>query len=126
MDYICTYTRKQALEDELLVDVTDLAKEAGFKFPVAITQGLHAALKNIPQKYGYQDYTGRLWDALYMAVMAIKGSKNRGSELSYRIICHQEKNDDKGHREIVEKLNLKLKIHPGDEMEPVVTIDVLP
>ncbi|MCF5089180.1 hypothetical protein GIW57_03195 [Stenotrophomonas sp. PA-6-5C] len=35
-DLIHSYTRAQAIEDGVLVDVSDVAKEAGFKLPVAI------------------------------------------------------------------------------------------
>src|ERR1039458_9449603 len=34
---IYSYTRKQAIEDGVLVDITEMAKEAGIKYPVAIT-----------------------------------------------------------------------------------------
>ena len=37
---IYRYTRAQAIEDGVLVDVTETAREAGFRCPVAIT---HAA-----------------------------------------------------------------------------------
>ena len=36
-DVIFSYTRKQAIEDGVLVDITEMAKEAGIKYPVAIT-----------------------------------------------------------------------------------------
>src|ERR1019366_7436165 len=36
-DVIYSYTRKQAIEDGVLVDITEMAKEAGIKYPVAIT-----------------------------------------------------------------------------------------
>ena len=32
-DLIHSYTRAQAIEDGVLVDVSDVAKEAGFKLP---------------------------------------------------------------------------------------------
>ena len=35
---IHTYTRAQALADGVLVDAGPLAKEAGFRWPVALTQ----------------------------------------------------------------------------------------
>mgnify|MGYP001501911210 CR=1 FL=1 len=119
---IDTYPRWQALEDGVLVDVAAVAKEAGFKFPVAITQGLHAELNNIPEEHNYQDYSGRLWDVLSMAVFAIRASQDKGSSLKYTIICHHEKFDNKGRRRIEEKLELQMLIHPGDKMEPVITI----
>src|SRR4051812_27741843 len=37
-EVIFAYTRKQAIEDGVLVDVTETAKEAGFKIPVALTR----------------------------------------------------------------------------------------
>ena len=36
-ELIHSYTRKQAIEDGGLIDVSEMAKEAGFKFPVATT-----------------------------------------------------------------------------------------
>lgn len=33
----CTYSRAQALEDGVLVDVSETAREAGIKLPVALT-----------------------------------------------------------------------------------------
>ena len=35
---ISIYTRAQAIEDGVLVDVSESAREAGFKFPVAVTR----------------------------------------------------------------------------------------
>jgi type I site-specific restriction endonuclease len=32
-DVIYSYTRKQAIEDGVLVDITEMAKEAGIKYP---------------------------------------------------------------------------------------------
>jgi uncharacterized protein DUF6573 len=34
---ISVYTREQAIADGVLMDVSDMAKEAGFKWPVAVT-----------------------------------------------------------------------------------------
>jgi hypothetical protein len=65
---IYSYTRKQALEDDVLVDATDTAREAGFGIPVALTAGVWAAMNAIPpDKQGIEDWQGRLWDLLYMA-----------------------------------------------------------
>ena len=35
---IFAYTRAQAIEDGILVDVSETAREAGFRIPVAITR----------------------------------------------------------------------------------------
>ena len=36
-EVISSYSRAQAIEDGVLVDVSTVAKEAGIKFPVAMT-----------------------------------------------------------------------------------------
>lgn len=36
------YTRAEAIEDGFLVDVTETAREAGFRVPVAVTRGVWA------------------------------------------------------------------------------------
>ena len=37
---IYSYTREQALKDGVLVDVTQMEKEVGFIYPVAVTSGV--------------------------------------------------------------------------------------
>jgi hypothetical protein len=57
-----TYTRAQAIGDGLLIDVTETAKEKGFKIPVAVTSNLMFSWI-VPsaeaRKYG-QEQIGRL------------------------------------------------------------------
>ncbi len=36
-DLIFSYTRTQAIDDGVLIDATELARDAGFKWPVALT-----------------------------------------------------------------------------------------
>ena len=62
------YTRAQAMEDGILVDVSDTAREAGFDVPVAVTRTVWNRLVALPEGYlGFQDERGRLWDVLWMA-----------------------------------------------------------
>lgn len=116
---IAIYTREEALNDGTLVDVSKLAGEAGFKIPVAVTASLWSLINNIPEKYKYQDATGRLWDVLYMA--ALNSRRAAGSQLKYKIIMHHEVETDEG-REVREEIILKAVIGPGDNFEPVFTI----
>ena len=39
-DIIYTYTRAQAIEDGYIVDVSEVASEAGFRWPVAVTRAV--------------------------------------------------------------------------------------
>ena len=65
---ISTYSRAQAIQDGILVDVSDTAREAGFNIPVAVTRAVWSRLVALPKGYkGFQDESGRLWDVLWMA-----------------------------------------------------------
>ena len=75
MEIIHTYTAEQGIEDGMLVDVSEMAKEAGFVYPVRISQGVHG-LCTPPKTNKIESYQGRLWDVLSMARMAIKGSSD--------------------------------------------------
>ena len=71
-EVISVYTQNQGVEDGFLADVSELAKEAGFCVPVHITTGVQG-LCEVPESLkGTQDYTGRLWDVLSMAVTSYR------------------------------------------------------
>ena len=75
---ISVYTRAQAIEDGILVDVSDTAREAGFKIPVAVTRSVWDRLVALPEGYlGFQDESGRLWDVLWMARYYALRASNR-------------------------------------------------
>lgn len=113
-DVVFSYTRAQALEDGVLIDVSERAKEAGFRFPVAVTAALWGDIEAIPESYqGIQDVEGRLWDVLWMGRIAVQHSKGDSSELVYRLIMHVGKE---------EYYTVKLVCGPGDAGEPVITV----
>ena len=125
---ISRYTRAQALEDGTLVDVSDTAREAGFRWPVAVTAEVWALIEQIPDQYSHEDVQGRLWDVLYMLHMAIKSPKQRGGpndvvvkkdavETHYRLTLHHAATADADG-----ELVLKALAGPGDQGEPVITI----
>ena len=58
---IFAYTRAQAIEDGILVDVSETAREAGFRIPVAVTRTVWDRIVALPEGYlGFQDERGRL------------------------------------------------------------------
>ncbi len=74
-DLIYAYTRSQALADGVLVDVSQMASEAGFRYPTAITADLHARITpNEREKALGQSYEGRLWDVVFLASFAARRS----------------------------------------------------
>ncbi len=70
---ICTYTREQAHEDGILVDVSGMGCDGPelFKFPVSISIALHLALQN-GQGVHKDTYAARLWDVCWMAKCIIQ------------------------------------------------------
>jgi hypothetical protein len=118
---IHSYTRSQALADGVLVDVTETAKEVGFKLPVAITEALQNRL--IPTKadqiFG-QDYDGRLWGVLWLAAFTIKLA-NRGTDTVTFTVALQEADAQSGRLQNTD-LHLRAVCGPGDKGEPVITI----
>ena len=117
-DIVSRYTRAQAIEDGELIDVTETAKEAGFKWPVAITQNLWASWIVPSEKaknYG-QDEQGRLWDVLSMLRVAIRASDD-GEHITYRVIFQNGPGTRNRHT-----ITLWGICGPGDDGEPVITI----
>jgi hypothetical protein len=103
------------------VDVTETAKEVGFKLPVAITKALHNQL--IPTKANAgigQAYDGRLWDVLWLAAFTIKLA-DRGTDTVTFTVVLQEVEAKSGQAQKVD-LRLRVVCGPGDEGEPVITI----
>lgn len=119
-EMISVYTRAQAIEDGVLIDVTDTAKEAGIKFPVALTSSVWSVITDIPKAHSYQDIKGRLWDLLSMFIFAIRLHKN-SSNFGYRLIMHHYTETPSGKR-VKTYLDLKAVCGPGDKGEPVITI----
>jgi hypothetical protein len=119
---IVSYTRAQALEDGVLVDAGVLAQEAGFHWPVALTRAVweDCIVWEDADKHSqvYQDQTGRLWDVLFMAAMAIRQSSNGGDQL--RFTLHRVPRN--GHSSRAEVVTVKLVVGPGDHGEPVITL----
>ena len=118
---ISTYSRAQAIEDGFLVDVSSTAKEAGFKHPVALTSEVYEDCvawdkADSQRKKTHQDESGRLWDVVYMAMLAAK--RTPGSEFSY--IVHRVPKEGKGV--MPQAVTLIAKCTPGDTPEPVITI----
>ena len=118
-----TYTRAEALADGVLVDASTVAREAGFKVPVAITQAAWsdcvAWSEADSKRQTHQDESGRLWDVLWMAFVAVRRSpSSKGPLLSYqlyRVPCG-------GKAQEAKLTTLELHIGPGDAGEPVITI----
>ncbi len=124
-DSVFSYTRKQAIQDGVLVDVSKTATEAGIIYQTAVTRTVwdnFIEWTDVDNKrQTYQDQSGRLWDVLYMArCQMVRAGKHSGSksQLPYQFMCIH-----RGGRGRKARLTtLKLIVGPGDQGEGVVTI----
>ena len=113
---IHAYTRAQALQDGGLIDVTEMAREAGFRVSVALTAAVWGDCVAWDNKHeaAYQDESGRLCDVLTMAGMATR--LVRGDRACFTVL-----RIPRGGQQ-AEPVRLVIHVGPGDEGEPVVTI----
>lgn len=118
---IFTYTRKQAIADGVLVDVSDVAKEVGFRIPVALTSAawaeyvVWAEADNNHQIY--QDESARIWDVLWIGLLGAR--KNReASKIIFQLYCIPRDSQTTTPR----LMTLHMLCGPGDKGEPVLTI----
>jgi hypothetical protein len=112
-DVVFSYTRKQAIADGVLVDVSPQAQETGFKIPVAITSTLYD--RYVRSDLPGQDERGRLHDLLWMLFLKARGCEE--SIIFYEVIFQMDENHP-------ETIKLKAIIGPGDSFSesPVLTI----
>ena len=115
-DVVFSYTRKQAIEDGVLVDVSEMARECGFKYPAAVTARVWAEVIATDAKAEAvgQSESGRLWDVLWMLRVAIARSQGHRDTIFYELIV----SDGRKQRTV----RLKSVCGPGDDGSPVLTI----
>ena len=121
-EVIYSYTRAQAIADGVLVDVSVLARDAGFRHPVAMTAGAWADCvawsREDSDRQVHQDPTGRLWDVLWMASCAIRSAGTGQSELGFEL----DRVPRDGCSRHAVRTRLKIIAGPGDGGEPVLTL----
>jgi hypothetical protein len=116
-DFIHRFSRADAIRDGALIDVTAPAKEAGFKFPVALTAAAWAKCVTVPPRVDGQDEAGRLWDVLAMLRFATHGPGGDAAEVRFGV---HVRNDNRDRTPPL--VRLKALCGPGDGGEPVVTV----
>ena len=119
---IHAYTRAQAIEDGILVDVSETAREAGFKIPVALTRTVWDRLVALPEGYqGFQDESGRLWDVLWMAhYYAVRASNS--DRVRMCVLVRDIRKDLRDSNRPPRKHFPIVAIGAGDQAEPVITV----
>ena len=113
---IYEYTRQQALEDGVLVDLSAWAAETGFNVPVACTAAVwhqYVVPPSGTRELG-QSERGRAHDVLWMLYIAARCGAG-GDRLEFQVIFLQEPSRH-------ETVSLKAVCGPGDRGEPVITV----
>ena len=88
---IYSYTAEQAVEDGVLMEVDkDLCKEAGYRWPVRITQGVASLVQPTEEESLGQSTEGRLWDMLFMARIAILNADRHEHISPFEVILGEE------------------------------------
>lgn len=115
-ELIYSYSRRQALEDGVLLDISQDAKESGFKVPVAVSDNLyHQYITPPPGLEGEgQSARGRLHDVLQMFRVAIASNSNE-TMLFFDVLFLMRP----GH---YGKVKLFAEIGPDDDGKPCMTI----
>jgi len=124
---ISSYSRAQAIEDGILVDVSETAREAGITFPVAVTRAVWEDCcewteADSKAKREGQSVRGRLWDVVCMLAFAIRSGRGMrtwggGEDIRYKL--SRIPRPGCGAKRIV---TLKAVCGPGDDAAPVITI----
>lgn len=122
-DVMSVYSRAQAIEDGVLIDVTPQA--AGqFRIPVALTTAVWADCVawsdgDTARTGAPQDEIGRLHDVLWMTWLAVKRADDDADRI--QVVMYRIPHDG-DHGAEPQPVTLEAVCSPGDEGEPVVTI----
>lgn len=114
-DVIHAYTRADALADGSLIDATEIAREAGLRYPVALTRAVWERCVTIPKGVECQDEAGRLWDVVWLLRCSI--ARVNGSRVDFGV--HIRNDNREGTPPLV---RLYALCHGGDDGEPVITV----
>ncbi len=119
---IYSYSRAQAIEDGVLVNVTDMAKAVGIKWHVAVTSSVWSDFiewtDNDRRRQGLQDTESRLWEIIFVLHWAMKNSNKTDDVIFYEL--HILPRD--GFSYAAKRTKLKAVVSAGDHFEPVITI----
>ena len=72
------------------MDVSTVAKEAGFRIPVFLTDTVFNNYVKVPEGVAAQDESGRLFDILCMLSCAIKKSRPGQDRLSFQLYVRND------------------------------------
>ena len=117
-EVIYAYTRKDALSDGGQIDVSEVAREAGLKFPVFLTRAVWDSYVSVPDGVRCQDEKGRLWDIVWMLRCAAR--RTSGPQMLFGLHLRNDNRD-----RTPPLVNLKAMCGPRDIDDPQPAITVM-
>ena len=112
-DLIHRFTRRQAILDGVLIDVTPVANEAGIRYPTALTRAVWENYVRVPEDVFGQDETGRLWDILWLLRLA--AGRSSSDTISFTVFVRNDNTSAKEHP-------FKAICGPDDDASPCITV----
>jgi hypothetical protein len=100
----------------VLIDVSAVAREAGIRYPVALTRAVWERCVAVPPGVLCQDEAGRLWDVVWMLCCAIT---RQGSGGVVPFALHV-RNDNRERTPPL--VRLKAVCGPNDDGSPCITV----
>ena len=83
---VYSYSRRQALDDGVLVDLTDFATDHGIAFPAACTAGVYHRYLVPGKALQGQSVEGRIHDLLTNLALAIKQQGGKADRLRFQTV----------------------------------------
>ena len=123
---IYSYSRAQAIEDGVLIDVTPQAKKAGFTVPAAMTPGVAGAMLELIRRHRPEAFEEKPKEVVEAA--AYYGILSLLQTASMHAVRHLQDTQGGTGGNIsrvdlaFEGIKLYGQIGPGDEGEPVLTV----
>jgi len=114
-EIIHRYTRADAIGDGVLIDATATAREAGIRFPVALTAAVWHQCVTVPPGVRCQDEKGRLWDVLWLLRLAMFGKD--AQEVRFAVHVRNDNRD-----KTPPLVRLKALCGPNDDGSPCITV----
>jgi hypothetical protein len=100
----------------VLIDVTATVREAGIRWPVALTSAAWERCVTVPLGVVCQDEEGRLWDVLWKLRLAI------GRSVGGRVVPFALHVRDDNREEEPPLVRLKAVAGPDDDGAPCITV----
>jgi hypothetical protein len=116
-EVLYVYTRKDALNDGVQIDVSEVAREAGLKFPVYLTRAVWESYVIVPDGVRCQDEKGRLWDIVWMLRCAAR--RTSGPEMTFKLHVRNDNRDRTPPRVRLKAVCGPLDI---DDPQPAITV----